>query len=670
MSDLAQLSTKELESMLAAAKSKQTAPTGGRSQPVTAITNEFESADTTTGADFMTRLGASFKMTPEGKVNYLRHRYGPQNVALDEKGNVFFRPKDGGRLTLFDEKDVSLSDLADFAGDVPGVVLSALGATAGGMTTGGPGSVPGAAAGAAAGNAIKQAFGAMIPGDENMTPLSRVGSMATDAAMGAGTQFGVNKLMSLRDLTRPKNLLARSAQNAQATPQAVEGRALVQDTGIPMTFAQETGDRTSAALEGMARRSPVAADDFAKFDQLQTGKAVERIKSIMDDIHRDEVGDVSLGQSVQRAFDKVWDNVVAQRRTQAAKDFAEVTKLGGKEALIPVQATKQRLLDLAKEFDVPGGGDASAALAKQIKAAASDFGMMVSPDQMNRLLQIYGKAMAGKGTIFKDLDTAQQRYLAGQVHKALTADLDTAAANPLLGKASEALKVARDNYAANSAKISEVGDSVVGRYFGNVGYERTPERVADTISKMKPTEIRATLGILTRADPEIADKTARHFLERALDASKPAVTQSAGGQVKFSAAKFLNALPDENVQVALFGGKPAMGELKKVANVLERVADQPMAGSPTAPMLMAWDMAKGLFTLNPRAIAGLPAAVLAPKAIARAALTPQGRQALITVATTEKPTKVALGAISYLTAMNVREANQDVDAAIAAAGAK
>lgn len=691
MTDLSQIPTAELKAMLDEAKAGKTAPRKDVVTPNRPV-SEFEAADTTTGAGFMTRFGASFKMTPEGKVGYLKHKYGDQNVLVDEKGNIYFRPKSGGRLTLFDEKDVSLADLADFAGDVPGVVMSAIGGTAGTAATPGAGNVAGAALGALVGNQAKQAISAMLPGDDNMSSGDRLMSMGTDAAMGGASQFGVNKMIGLRDLTRPGNIVARSAQRAEATPFAREGRQLSTDTGIPLSFAQETGSRAGTAVEGMARRNPVSADSFASFDRLQTDKAVQRIRGIMDDIHADEVGDVSLGQAAQRGFDNLWDRLVTTRRDQAARDFAEVTRLGGKEVLLPVSGTKKKMLELAGEFDVPGGGDATAKLARQIKAAADEIGLAVTPNQFNRLLQIYGKASAGKGTIFADLDSAQQRYLAGQIHSALTRDLDGAvaagerireaptgdalrrfarnpeqvAAKTERGDVAAALKAARDNYAQNSGKMGEVGDSVIGRYFGNVGYERTPERVADMITKMKPTEIRATLGILSKADPDIADKTARHFIERALEKAAPPPSAAQGGAVKFTASRFLSALPDDATQAALFGGKPAQGELAKVAKVLERVSDRPMEGSPTAPIMMAWDLAKGLFTLNPQALAGLPVAVLAPRTIAKAALTPQGRQALITVSSTGKPTRTVTMAASYLAALNAREAGQDVDAAIAA----
>lgn len=664
MTDLSQLSTAELRGIIAAERSTAPRKVVTPNKP---IASEFESADTTTGADFMTRFGASFKMTPAGKVDYLKHKYGEKNVLVDEKGNIFFRPKDGARLTLFDEKDLSLADLADFGGDLPGVIFSAIGGASGTAAGPGPGNVGGAALGALVGNQLKQAISGFMAGDDNMTAGDRLTSMGTDFAMGGASQYGANKAMALRDVVRPGNIVARSAQRAEATPFAQQGRQLSAETGIPLSFADETGSRAAKTIEGMARRNPVSADTFSAFDRLQTEKAVQRIRGIMDDIHGSEVGDESLGQSANRAFDKLWDNLVAARRSTAQSDFSLVHKLSAGKPVLPTIRMKDAVNGLISEYDVPGAGPMAKKFVSELTEMRDEIGLATTAEHFQKLLQRWGKAASGGATIFENLDRAEQRRVAGKVFGALTKDLDAAASTGAGTDAlASALRTARDNYAKNSAAMAEVGDSVIGRYFGNVGYERTAERVADTLSRMKPTEIRATMGILSRADPDIVDKTARHFLERAMDAARPAAGQSQGGTVAFSSAKFLNALPDEKVLQAVIGGKPAQGELTKVAKVLERVADRPMEGSPTAPIMMAWDLAKGLFTLNPQALAGLPVAVLAPRTIAAAALTPQGRQALITVSTTGKPTKVVLHAAQYLAALNVKEANQDVSGAIAA----
>ena len=61
---------------------------------------------------------------------------------------------------------------------------------------------------------------------------------------------------------------------------------------------------------------------------------------------------------------------------------------------------------------------------------------------------------------------------------------------------------------------------------------------------------------------------------------------------------------------------------------------------------MSWDAAKRVFTLQ--GIAGLPAAVIAPRTVAKAVLTPEGRKALISLGRYTKPTQSAIRSAAYL----------------------
>jgi hypothetical protein len=658
-----------------------TAHSGSSEQPTSA---DFMAADTETGGDAATRIGASFKMTREGKVGFLKSRYGDTNVFEGNGDDIYYRSKPGARLTLFDEKGFSLRDLADFAGDVPGMVLSGVGSIVGTGAGPGPGNVAGAAAGAAAGNVIKQNISNLLPGSDEMSPGQRVGSVALDTGLAAGTQFGANKLIPIADMARPHNMVSRSVSASMATPTAREGAELVRDVG-PLTLGQETGSRLQLALEGLGRRSPASADKFKAFDDKQIAAAKSELFDLMDRVYTAPQTDFGIGMRVASSFDGLMDKLVTARRSQAATDFGRVGQLSNGGPVLSPKNLRAALREIIDEYDVPGGGDASAALVGRAKKmyeelrqpGVGEAAPSLTADQINRLLQIYGKASAGKGAIFQDMETAQQRLLAGKLHGALNADLDDAVAlaekmktQPIqvqrqvyakdpnkpgelvkAGEIAEALAAARDNYRKLSGPITEVRDSVIGKYFGAPG-ERTPERVADMLTRMKPSEMSTSLRLLERADPELRDATGRYFLERAMADAVPAPTQSQGGTVTFSAAKFLNALPDENMMKTLYGPN-AHSEITKISRYLQRIADRPMDGSPTAPLLMAWDLAKGVFTLNPSAaIRGIGTVILAPNAIAKAATTPQGRQALLTVTNTSTPTAVAIKGATYLAGMN------------------
>jgi hypothetical protein len=61
---------------------------------------------------------------------------------------------------------------------------------------------------------------------------------------------------------------------------------------------------------------------------------------------------------------------------------------------------------------------------------------------------------------------------------------------------------------------------------------------------------------------------------------------------------------------------------------------------------MAWDAAKKVFTIQ--GLAGMPAAVIAPKTVAKASLTPEGRRALITLGRYDSANQSVVRAAAYL----------------------
>lgn len=668
--------------LTAARKSSSVAPRVVNSSADVPTSDDFAGADTQTGADFTTRLGASFKMTEAGKVSYLKSKYGDGNVFVSKGGETYFRDRANGRLKLFDEKGLSMADLADLGGEVPGAVASTVGAIAG--TAGGPGgTVGGAAAGAAAGNAIRQNVSNLLPGDDNMSALERVGSAGTDAALAAGTQYGVNKLIPLADLARPQNLVARTAGAAVARPDAAAIMKDAADTGIPLTTSEATGSGVLRRLEDFSRRVPFVADRYRQFDEGQTKAAVAKVHSVLDEISAAPAGrdiDFGFGQRATSAFDGAVNQIVEARTSQAAKDFGLVGKLSGGEPMFNPAKLRAELRSIIGEYEGAAAGDVGESIVKQAKTMLDQLQQpgvgqnapLQTADWLNRRLQNYGKAAAGKGAVFKDLETAQERGLSARLFGALRGDLDTAAdaaekmkTAPIqeqaafygkdptkpaeivrAGEVADALTAARNNYRKLSQPITDLEESVIGRYFG-APQSRTPERVADKIASMKPSELAASMQLLSRADPELKQATGRYVIERAL-------TKVTGGdEAKFSATKFLKELPDDNTMRALIGGTPMYNEMQKVARVLERVADKPAEGSPTAGRLITWAMTggagAGLMLAEPISTTlGLGTTYLTATKIANAMLTGQGRAALTTLATTSEPTKRAINAAGYL----------------------
>lgn len=637
--------------------------------------------DVRTGAPVVDRFGAGFKITPQAKANYLSAR-GYQGAQYDPLADeIRFISPQTGRETVFNPQGLDFGDVAEASADAPQAIGAGVGA---GLSGGSP---LGAAAGGFVGSVVKQGIGAMLPGEETASPLRRGGELLKDTAIAGGGQYVTNALARLYDKVRPHNLVARHVQKSLKSPYAQEGMSLEQTTGIPLSLGQQTGSRSQLAMEGLARRNPVTTDRFNEFYQQQLTQATNKLDDIMRNITPAAQGDVGFGTRVSSAFDTTVDAAVKARRAAASADFAKVQQLSSGAPVFELSAVRSTIDDLIKKYDVPGGGDASAALVAKLKALVGQGGhhapaglpnakpttvtspilgadglparqTVVMPDnritanQMERLLEVWGEAARGKGAIFKDLDTAQQRGIAAQLFKALQQDLDDSAAKAGAGSVGEALRTARANYKANSQALNELKESTIGRYLG-VEYARAPEQIADAFVRMKPTQAMETMRLLGKHDPELVLSAQRHLIERAIDAAIPAPSQQIAGGVRFSPAKFLSALPKDDTMNVVFGSAGARQDLNAVMKSLQRIADRAGTdGSPTAPLLMAFDLAKGLFTLNPQAIAGLPAMVLAPRAIAKASLTPEGRRALVTVSQTGVPAKVATNALQTLMAIS------------------
>lgn len=437
---------------------------------------------------------------------------------------------------------------------------------------------------------------------------------------------------------------------------------------------EATGNLVSKAFDDVVSkavtvRRATAKADFGAVDDLvasEKGRLFDQAQQKHD-------------ADVQSILQKRQSDLAASRASankQAAKGGAvmapqvDMTKLpepptlAQKIGVIAPKNLSAEIDNIVNTFGAPGGGDASAALvarAKRLKASLPKDGGMLGATESQRLLQIYGDAARGTGAIFKDLDTGQQRMIAGRLKDALLKDMDEAVDNGgLSGKIATALKTARDNYRSNSKAIDDLGDSVLGRMFGS-GYQKAPERVAQAMRNMQPSELRQSLGILNKADPQTSQSVKRFLVEDAMSAagSNPksgAPQPRIGGEDVFSAPKFLTAIRKSPVWGS-FTPVERQG-METAVRDLERVAYRGGTdGSPTAPLLFAWEVAKamggGALALNPTQIAKIAASVLVPNKIAKVITTPEGQRALRTVRLAKPNTPAALAATSALVGMFV-----------------
>lgn len=614
------------------------------------------------GGSFLQRTGASIPSTTEGQVNFLEQSLGEGNVFTTKRGDILIRDPESGALVPFDEQAITFKDItADIVGPAMEAVPSAIGGLLGGGT---PGSLVGAAGGAALGSLARIGTAEFLTGGETGQTLGeQVFEVGTAAAFGAAGKKVADIGAKVVDALQPGNFIARQTRKLRDTAFAKKGARLSEKTGIPFTEGEETGSRAVLMIEALARRTPGAADDMFRFNQDRLKNAVAGLHNAMNKIRPGQVGSFKAGTAISKNFDDAVDSAFQIRRDQARIDFSEVDRLSANRPLFSPKSLLAEIQKMSDELDVPGAGDATARVVRQANKMAGDLVDFEGPKkltgaQMQRLLQVYTQAQRGTGAVFKDMGTAQSRMVSGRFKTALLRDLDEAAdVSGAAGDAANAIKTARDHYRLNSAPIEEMRDSVLARVVGS--RTASPEDIAEKLPKMRPSEIKPTMKFIERESPETAQEVRRFFVENAIENSRPAVTTGTAQGLKFSAAKFVGALPDINFMKAAGFTRNEIVETQRIAKALERVADKAFEGSPTAFAGISWDIARGLFTLNPVTMGRAVGAVIAPRMIAKATSTPEGRKALITLTKTGQTAKAIAQAHAVMTAIIATEPGQE-----------
>lgn len=631
-------------------------------------------------APFGVRAAASIPPTEEGRLNYLKSVYGEDNVRVvrrspllqgSDEEQIFIRdPNVSDKFFPFDSSKITL---ADFTADLTGAAIATIPTLLVGATA------RNVAAAEAAGAAARQVVAEALPGETGMSLGERAADIAISAGIGGASQGVVNLGARVFDALRPSNILARRVRKAEGTEFAREGRELSEETGIALTLGQETGDQAALMAEGLARRDLVSGEDIFEFEQRQLTAAANRLAGTLDQVSP-ERGLLEIGESVSKAYNDAVENAFELRRRQADVDFRAVSELSRGRPVVPSRNLQSEIDTIIAELHVPGAGDATARVvnqARRLLSSLQESGEALTADQTNRLLQIYTSAQRGTGTLFRDMDKAQSRLVAGRLKDALIRDLDEAA-EAGESEVVQALKLARDRYRVNTEAINELGDSVLARAIGSG--TRAPEAIAEKFLRMRPSEIRASMRLLDQISPDAASAVRRSYLDAAIVNARDLVpTRTQARAVRFSAAKFLKAMPDADTLLAAGYTKAELAEIESTVKILERIAFKALEGSPTAPIGLAWDSLTGVFqvatvggaaaattfaftgSVGQAATAGAAAGLVAgaragfrafaARKIARAISTPEGRQALRTLSETGPMTRKGLQAMATISAL-------------------
>lgn len=348
------------------------------------------------GGDFWTRFNAGLKVTEAGKLNYLRERYGKENVFVQpEDGSLVIRDPKTNQVFPFDPsvdqsfvRDIP-GDLADIAGDVAEAAAGGISGV-GGAIVGAAGGPLGAAAGAMIGgglgsgaaNVLRQGGSANIAGDDELTTNERARMASEATQMGATSELIARGVGQAFDVMRPANTMRRgivgsdnlgvsavppgtgagSGAGAKNVDELLKsagtkegtaaytgaGKRLTKQTGVDLTVGQTTGSRTALKLEGLLAQRPgseatMFESAVKQAQQLEgyLGKQIERLGN---------VGSEVAGERVAAAFDAFVGKLATSRSRIAGEIFGRADQLAGGKKVIPVRNAVAEIDRLIEDF--------------------------------------------------------------------------------------------------------------------------------------------------------------------------------------------------------------------------------------------------------------------------------------------------------------------------------
>ncbi len=572
--------------------------------------------DTSEGAGFMPRLKASFISKPEDKVNYYKSVFGDENVQTKD-GDVTWRHPGDKKWHPIDEKGLSWADLADFAGDVAPVLGMGVGGVLG-AAGGLPGAVAGAAAGAGAGQLANETIASMLPG-ATATPLEKAGEVGKQALFGGASEgvLGLAKKITPKELIN--KWIANQIKKEGETNFAKESVRLQDATGIKLRASQETMNPDVALMEGFSERNPFGKTIFKKADIANQTAAQARLERLIG-ASGGQLDKPGMGQSIADTAGKVMDGLM-DNRNKVGENFKLLDTAAGGKPMFDLGNFREYLKTEGEKMVSDGMSNTAKEYGARLLKSANQFDGPASARGLQDALAQYGDIAYGKAgkSLFRDLDSAADRRVAGGAYKALIKDLDITANQAGPNGIGKLLKDTRNNYKAASESIDAFQSTLIGKFLDAQGAKNYTD-VAEWVVKQNPEAIRNTLKVLGKANPELQNDVVRSVLSDSLKAGM------VDRPVPFDRELALKALPkDLEIRKALFENHVSENEIIDLFKVIERSTWKPQGqGIPQSPL-------HTLLNITTRAAAGnlAPAvtAVLAPRIIAQWATDPAQRVA-------------------------------------------
>lgn len=572
--------------------SPQAAPTpefAQRSQRIKALASgedpRIVDADQESGAPKLDRLAAAFKFDKEGVTNYLKEKYGAENVLTSKDGEIYFRPPaqdgvapDQQKLVRFNPKGVDIGDIVEYVPATAAGILGA-GAAAGASMAGlGAAATVGVlgATGVAADAAI-QGVGKMLPGKEAATDDQRalragVSGAFEAAAPGVGKALTTAGRFAKNLVTQGPTEAFKGAANAarsvlaRGAGESVEAAQKLEKEipGMQFTLGQQTQKRSQLATEGYLRQNIASSGigqkaDAARLDAL-AAKADSEIAKLGSG-NKEDAGNAAINARMD-----LLKSMHESMKKTAAQEFGEVRTLAGKGRIVPtnkivdeidaMKDTYEGLTEVTNKLDqikkqlvgISGGKDGDG------KISVNAF--------QNKLSSWSYRSFDPRALDEKILNRDISKEIATRIFRAHVDTLDELASGTgVPAEVAAKLTTARDSYKKMATALGNVRDNPLGDY-------TTPEKLVDDfLSPGKDSaKLRSVIGFLDKESPAKANEfrsgVLRNAIDRSMGPSSAGAIDSVISPAKLSS--FINK-NQANLDILLEGNpeaKRAMGALR------------------------------------------------------------------------------------------------------------
>lgn len=417
------------------------------------------------------RFWSGIKVTPEGRVNYLRETYGAENVlpVPGDDGDlrqVVVLPKDGKPMVL-DPKGLDWGDFLDVSGEavetVPGVAGAVIAARRG-VTGAGARAIEAGAD--TIGSVLRQVLSAALPGEDfpqhqrgtggDTGPLQAgglPGGELGERALGVGANVVAGQIgsaggeLASRALNygRPiQGILGRAsmaepvmtaAGERPAAEVAREAAELTRGTGVTLTPGQASLSERAIEFEKTLRQTAGGTGAFSEFDKRQIANSATFVDRVITDALGKDVSKEEAGERIAQAYSAHLKSLTDARSKTARELFGRVEAVAGENAIIPMTNTVAAIEDIARDM---GSGITTSQTEAMVARLNRFRDKMISnsPDGTQPLFSVrdlqnslkeVGDMAAGAKTLLPELDPSTNKVISKRLFRALQKDLDTAA---------------------------------------------------------------------------------------------------------------------------------------------------------------------------------------------------------------------------------------------------